>query len=270
MIYIKSYCYSKHELPFIISQLEESYNYVDKVCVYEYNYTHTGKKKEYEIYKVLHKIPKNLMEKLYYKKVDLTKYHVDSYTDETLCHKINEPIQRNWFFNDKNIKLNDDDIIIDVDCDEIIYSNNYKNLLDEVNSINNILAIKMNLFFFKNNYLWTNNVCKASGICKYKNIKNNVVTFKNLKIHQLRDSQYLSKGFYGAHMSWVMPIEDMVKKCYKTAHTRYRHLAKKEIMENAVKDKKYVFDLNRPFNIEELKYDDIRIPKYLQKKNIFD
>ena len=45
MIYIKSYCYSKHELPFIISQLEESYNYVDKVCVYEYNYTHTGKKK---------------------------------------------------------------------------------------------------------------------------------------------------------------------------------------------------------------------------------
>ena len=86
------------------------------------------------------------MEKLYYKKVDLTNYHVDSYTDETLCHKINEPIQRNWFFNDKNIKLNDDDIIIDVDCDEIIYSNNYKNLLDEVNSINNILAIKMNLF----------------------------------------------------------------------------------------------------------------------------
>ena len=64
MLYLKSYCYSKHELPFIITQLEESKEYVDKVCIYEYNYTHTGKKKEYEIEKVLHKIPKNLIEKL--------------------------------------------------------------------------------------------------------------------------------------------------------------------------------------------------------------
>jgi hypothetical protein len=269
MIYIKSYCYSKHELPFIISQLKESYNYVDKVCIYEYNYTHTGKKKEYEIDNVLHKIPKNLMEKLYYKKVDLTNYHVDSYTDESLCHKINEPVQRNWFFNDKDIILKDDDIIIDVDCDEIIYSEDYKKLLKEVKLLNNVLAIKMHLFFFKNNYLWTNNICKASGICEYKNIKNNYMKFGDLKIHHLRDSPYLSNGFYGAHMSWVMPIENMVEKCYKTAHTRYRHLADKKIMEDAVKDKKYVFDLNRPFNIKELKYDDHRIPKYLQKEDIF-
>jgi hypothetical protein len=269
MIYIKSYCYSKHELPFIISQLEESYNYVDKVCVYEYNYTHTGKKKEYEIYKVLHKIPKNLMEKLYYKKVDLTKYHVDSYTDETLCHKINEPIQRNWFFNDKNIKLNDDDIIIDVDCDEIIYSDSYPKLLNELNNKKNPLSIKLNQFFFKNNYLWEDCNFSSPAIYFYKDVQNISTKISDLHIKNLRDLNYKTNDIYGCHMSWVMPIEDMVTKCFKTAHTRYRHLAKKEIMEKAVKDKKYVFDLNRPFNIEELKYDDIRIPKYLQKDKIF-
>ena len=40
-------------------------------------------------------------------------------------------------------------------------------------------------------------------------------------------------------------------------------------MEDAVKDKKYVFDLNRPFNIKELKYDDHRIPKYLQRRYFY-
>ena len=42
MIYIKSYCYSKHELPFIIAQLQEGYKYIEKLILYEYNYTHTG------------------------------------------------------------------------------------------------------------------------------------------------------------------------------------------------------------------------------------
>jgi len=270
MIYIKTYCYSNHELPFIITQLEESKDYVDKLCIYEYNYTHTGQKKEYEIEKVLDQIPKHLIEKLYYKKVDLTDYNVNSYDDESLCHRINEPIQRNWFFNDEDIILKDDDIIIDVDCDEIIYSDDYKQLLNEVKLTNNVLAIKMHLFFFKNNYLWTNNICKASGICKYKNIKNNYINLGDLKIHYLRDSPYLSKGLYGCHMSWVMPIEDMVKKCYKTAHTKFRHLADPSILKDAIKEKKYIFDLKRPFNIEELKHNDVRIPKYLQKENIFD
>ena len=34
--------------------------------------------------------------------------------------------------------------------------------------------------------------------------------------------------------------------------------------------KKYIFDLNRPFNIKELNVNDDNIPIYLQKENIFD
>ena len=45
MIYIKTYCYNQHELPFLITQLQEGWDYIDKFCVYEYNFTHTGNKK---------------------------------------------------------------------------------------------------------------------------------------------------------------------------------------------------------------------------------
>ena len=42
MIYLKSYCYNKHELAFIIANLMEGYNFIDKLLLYEYNFTHTG------------------------------------------------------------------------------------------------------------------------------------------------------------------------------------------------------------------------------------
>ena len=75
---------------------------------------------------------------------------------------------------------------------------------------------------------------------------------------------------YGCHMSWVMPIEDMIKKIYSGAHTKYHHLAKKEILKKAINDKVYIFDLKRPFIIDELNINDVKIPLYLQKEDIFD
>jgi hypothetical protein len=270
MIYIKTYCYSKHELPFLISQLEESYDYVDKVCIYEYNYTHTGVKKEYDMEKVLQQIPETLREKLYYNTVDLTNYHVASANNEQLCHQINEPIQRNWFFNDKNIDLNDDDIILDVDCDEIIYRESYPKLINELTTHNQPFSIKLNQFFFKHNYLWTD--CKFSSptIYYYKMVKNNSKIIKQVKIKNLRDLPKKTESIHGCHMSWVMPVDCMVDKCFKTAHTRYKHLADANIMKKAINDKIYIFDTRRPFNIDELLLNDPRIPEYLQKENIFD
>ena len=115
MLYLKSYCYSIHELPFIIANLQEGYNYIDKLLLYEYNYTHTGIKKNYELEKVLYLIPDHLRKKLYYEKFDITKYVEYAYEDGPLIHNVNEPIQRSIVFNDPNITLNDNDIIIDHD-----------------------------------------------------------------------------------------------------------------------------------------------------------
>ena len=155
---------------------------------------------------------------------------------KVFCHSVNEKIQRNWFFNDPNISLKDEDIIISLDCDEIIYKHSYKNILQELN--NNILGIRMHVFFFKNTYLWTDNDWNACYICKYKNMKDHYTLIKNLKTYDLRFKGKPSKGLYGCHMSWVMPGQHMVEKCYKTAHTGFRHLAKVDIMKKAIKRKK--------------------------------
>ena len=70
-------------------------------------------------------------------------------------------------------------------------------------------------------------------------------------------------------MSWVMPIDDMLKKIYSGAHTKYHDLGKREILEKAIEEKKYIFDLKRPFNIVELDIKDSRIPFTLQKTDLF-
>jgi hypothetical protein len=269
MLYLKSYCYSKHELPFIITNLQEGFHHIDKLILYEYNYTHTGLKKDYEIEKVLHLIPIELKSKLLYKKIDLTNYIEYAVNDENKCHKINENIQRSWLFNDKDIVLNDEDIIIDIDIDEIIYRYSYNDLILELNQNNNPISIKLNQFFFKNNYLWSNLIFDAPAIYKYKMVKNININIKGILCKYQRYCSKKTSKIYGCHMSWVMPIQDMIKKIYSGAHTKYHHLGKKDILEKAIKEKKYIFDLKRPFNIIELNLKDTRIPIYLQEENIF-
>lgn len=270
MLYLKSYCYSKHELPFIIANLDEGFNHIDKLILYEYNFTHTGLPKEYEIEKVLHLIPENLKTKLVYKKIDLTNYTEYAVNDENTCHQVNENIQRSWLFNDDEIILQDDDIIIDIDIDEIVYASSYDDLILELNKANKPISIKLNQFFFKNTYLWSNLIFDAPAIYKYKMVRNMNKTVKGVVCKYQRYCSHKTSKIYGCHMSWVMPVDDMLKKIYSGAHTKYHHLGKREILEKAIEDKKYVFDLKRPFDIIELNITDVRIPTTLQRVELFD
>ena len=270
MLFLKSYCYSQHELPFIIANLHEGFEYIDKLILYEYNFTHTGITKEYEIEKVLHLIPQHLQSKLVYKKIDLTQYIEYAINDENICHQINENIQRSWLFNDKDIILNDDDIIIDIDIDEIIYKQCYEALIKEIQHSNVPISIKLNQFFFKNTYLWSNLIFDAPAIYKYSMVKDIKKNVKGIQCKYQRYCHRKTSNIYGCHMSWVMPINDMLKKIKSGAHTKYHHLGKYEILEKAIKEKKYIFDLNRPFNIVELDIKDHRIPFTLQKNELFN
>ena len=269
MLYLKSYCYSQHELAFVIANLIEGWDYIEKLCLYEYNYTHTGIKKDYELEKVIQHVPENLREKLYYKKIDLTNYVEYAYDNGPLIHRVNEPIQRSWLFNDPNFNLKDDDIIIDHDIDEIIYKNSYIPLIEELNKKGTPLSIKLNQFFFKNNYLWTNCNFSSPTIYKYNMVKNMNQVIKGINIKNLRDLPNKTSSIYGCHMSWIMPIENMLKKFHQYSHPEFRKFANKELLEKAIKDKVYVFDLKRPFIIDELNINDDKIPSYLQKENIF-
>tara|TARA_B100001173_G_scaffold220400_1_gene190807 strand:- start:3786 stop:4550 length:765 start_codon:yes stop_codon:yes gene_type:complete len=246
----------------------EGYDYIDKLLLYEYNFTHTGIPKNYELESLITLIPKHLQSKLYYKKVDITNYVEYAYENGPLIHEINEPIQRSWAFNDSNITFNNDDIIIDIDIDEIIYQSSYIPLIKELEEKNRPLSIKMNQFFYKNNYLWTDLIFTSPAIYKYNMTGSKII--KGLKIKNFRDVEIKTSKIYGCHMSWVMPVDYMLKKLHSYSHPEYRHFCDKKILEKAIEDKKYVFNLNRPFNIQELNINDPRIPIFLQKKNIFD
>lgn len=270
MLYLKSYCYSSHELPFIIANLEEGFDYIDKLLLYEYNYTHTGLKKEYYIEKLLDKIPEKLKTKLYYKTVILDNYIEYALNNEEVIHKINEPIQRSWAFNDPNINFNDDDIIIDIDIDEIIYKKSYTLLIEELKQKNIPLSIKLNQFFYKNTYLWEDCNFSSPTIYKYSMVKNKPKNIKGLKICNKRDLNKLTDNIYGCHMSWIMPTDYMIKKLYSYSHPKYRIFSDIDVLNKAINEKKYIFDKDISFKIDQLELNDIRIPKYLQKENIFE
>lgn len=269
MLFLKTYCYSKHELPFVIANLIEGYDYIDKMYLYEYNYTHTGIKKEYEMEKVLNEIPDALKCKLEYRKVDLSDVIEYAYENENVIHSINEPLQRSYFFNDENVVLNDSDIIIDHDVDEIIYRSSYSQLIDELHSFKCPLSIKLNQFFFKHMYLWTDCIFSSPTIYTYYMVKNNIQMIKGKKIQSLRDLSNKTKGIYGCHMSWVMPIDNMIIKLHSYSHPKYRKFADKNVLQHAIETKQYIFDTRRKFTIEVLDIKDPMIPSYLQKEVIF-
>jgi len=273
MLYLKCYCYSQHELPFVIANLKEGYNYIDKLVLYEYNYTHTGVKKDYQMEKVLHLIPSELRKKLDYKKIDISNYIIPAYNNEPgnpKIHNNNEPVQRSWFFNDKDYNLKDEDIIIDHDIDEIIYKDSYPLLIQELNNKKRPLSIKLNQFFFKHNYLWADCNFSSPTIYKYSMVRRNKRKIKNLRIQNLRDLSQKTNKIYGCHMSWVMPVDFMINKLHSYSHPEYRKFANLDLLEKAIKEKKYIFNSGVNFNINELELNDIRIPEYLQRENIFD
>ena len=59
MIYLKTYFYSEHEVPFLMLNLLEAYPYIDKFIICEYNYTHTGLKRKYIWNDIKHQLPHN-------------------------------------------------------------------------------------------------------------------------------------------------------------------------------------------------------------------
>ena len=111
--------YAPHELEFIIANLEECYDHIDKMIVCEFNINHTGVKREYEFLDLKDRIPEHLRDKLDYHACDVYDVTVRAYEDEPAIHRVNEPVMRSWFT--KLYEFNDNDIIISIDADEIIY-----------------------------------------------------------------------------------------------------------------------------------------------------
>lgn len=265
MVYIKTYCYSEHELDFIKAQLIESEGFVDKVIVYEYNVTHRGDYKPFRLSNLIAQIDPKLRERLIYRPVEINNISVET-KDPKLVHEINEPIQRSYFFNDKFFSLSSQDIIFDLDVDEIIYSKFYPILIKATRIFPFPIGLKLNQFFYRKNYLWCNAEFKSPTVYRFGSVLGKGRPLSNsFKLFHQRDVRFHFPIICGAHLSWVMPVEMMVRKLRSYAHPEYEKFASEEILQRAIENKEYIFNLNRPFTIEELSWSDSRIPLYLRE-----
>ena len=269
-ILLKTYCYSDHELPFIIAQLQEGFDHIEKMYVYEFNYTHTGLPKPYTMEPVLKHIPAALAAKLVYKKVDLSGIAVYAYDDEPLIHTVNEPLMRSWFFNDPSVRLTDDTVILDVDVDEIVYKSSYSALLTELLRRRTPLSIQCNQFYFRHNWLWTDCRFASPSIYFFGWVRDRRRTVKGRTVYLTRDLPAKTTGIYAVHMSWIMPVSYMQKKLVSYSHPKYRIYNDRAILESAIREKKYIFNPATPFTIAELDLADPRIPRYLARDEIFE
>ena len=204
--------YAPHELEFIIANLEECYNHIDKMIVCEFNINHTGVKREYEFLDLKDRVPEHLRDKLDYHACDIYENTIRAYNDEHSIHTVNEPVMRSWFT--KLYDFDDGDIIISVDADEIIDRRKLPDILDQVNS-KGIVRLKMRQFFYKKTYLWENKDFISPVACKYG--------FVNPKYpNNWRDTGSVTQGYVGCHFSWCMDVESMIKKLNCYGHPQYR------------------------------------------------
>lgn len=254
MIYFKTYFYAAYEIPFLILNLRESYNHIDKFVICEFNYTHTGLKRKYIWDQHKNKFPVELMDKVQYLAIDMSKVAKYAYNNEPVIHSINEPYMRGSFV--KYLKLQDNDIVISTDADEIIYGEKYPDLLKAVNKSGSI-CLTLHQFFYRINYHWASKPFRAPTIAKYR-------VMKGKYPNQWRYQGVNYPGCVGCHFSWCMTAEEMLHKmkCYSDS-PKYRHLEKLEILENAIATRTYPF-AKRDFKINIIDFDDKIIPKQMK------
>tara|TARA_B100000287_G_scaffold309414_1_gene292623 strand:- start:312 stop:1097 length:786 start_codon:yes stop_codon:yes gene_type:complete len=255
-IYLKTYCYAPHEVEFIEANLRECYPYIEKMIVCEFDINHTGMKREFIFQDLKERIDPSLVDKLDYHACSVYDHTVEAYDNEPAIHQVNEPVMRSWFT--KLYNFEESDIILSVDADEIIMGDKIPYIIDEVKKRGGV-SLKMRQFFYKKTYMW-----------KDKDWLSPMAAFYGLMNpkypNNWRDIGNSTSEYVGGHFSWCMTAEQMVHKLHTYSHPRYRFCADLELLNDAIENKKYPFDPNTKFDIEELSEDDERIPKSMRGK----
>ena len=199
-------------------------------------------------------VPEELSDKLDYHACEVYDITARAYEDEAAIHGVNEPVMRSYFT--KLYNFSDNDIIISIDADEILYGEQLPYIIEQV-SKQGAVRLKLRQFFYKKTYLWEGRDF-VSPIATYYGVMN--PKFPN----NWRDVGNVTEEYVGCHFSWCMGIEAMIHKLDTYSHPRYRFCADRDLLENSVANKTYPFDDNVSFDIRELPADDSLIPKSMR------
>jgi len=259
MVYLRTYFYTPFEIKWLKLNLLEAYDHIDKFIICEYNRYHTGRPREFIFHNYWEEFPAQYRDKIIYLKCYVQDEVVDAYNDEEAIQKINVPVFRSHFM--RCLEFSDDDIIIAVDADEVIYGDAYDYILHELSTNQasdpeNIVRLRLHQLFYKPTYLWNNLDFSAPVATYYR-------TFKDKYPCHWRNMGQITEKRVGCHFSWCMTPEEMVHKLYTYGHPRYRFCANRTLLEQAIQQKQYPFDPNRDFQICEISLNDAILPKHL-------
>ena len=238
---------------FLKMNLTEAYDHIDRFIICECNRTHTGRPNEllWHKEKLIEHFPEHLRDKILYLPCDVSKTTVEAYEDEEAIHRVNEPAMRSHFM--ERLDFNDDDIVISIDADEIIYEQAYEHIINET-VVHDLIRLNLHQFFWKMNYLWEGKDFTSAIAAKYK-------VFKNSYPCNWRDVGPVLPMKVGCHFSWCMHPEEMVDKLHTYSHPQYRKFADVDLLEKVIEKKEYPFDPNIQFDVRELEWHDEILPK---------
>lgn len=212
-IYLKTHFYQESEMPFLKINFLEGYKFFDKFIICEFNYSKTGIKKDFIDLNKHNIFSEEDYKKIEYHKIDLEneiKPAFDNNKESLINMKVhNEGLFRNYFTNLKDFE--EDDIIISVDADEIIYESFYKKILND--DIKFPSRLKMHNFHYK-----ITNLCEgfwsSAIVTKYKNSKDYYQTCSQgkVKFPNWRDEGEVTKDYCGCHFSWCFDNESIKNK----------------------------------------------------------
>lgn len=243
MIYLKTIFSAPNEIKYIKLNLEEAFDHIDKFIICEFNRTHTGVEREPIFNRYIDQFTENELKKIIYINADISKQAFLAVNDSDLAHK-NEQLMRGYFTS--QINLDNNDIVFSVDADEIIFGQYYDKIISKLGFFNKAVKLQLHQFYYRINYLWENNKFIAPTVCKAK-------YYKDRYPAQWRYDGKLFQYVAGCHFSWCLTIDDMITKLGMYAHhSDYGHLAKREILEEAVRNRTYPFDLSVDFRIKVL------------------
>lgn len=231
------------ELNFVIMNCIESRKLVDRVLVIEHDYSHSGKplKSSFLAHESeIRELSGNPLVEVHLLYIER---EVRKNATSSEATHFNENLIRKSFLSQCNISSKD--LIIAVDADEIIYRKFYrlvKIIRTVLPRIEVSFSLLMHQFFYKMNYLW-----------KEVRFRSPVLVSAGLAMNDsslLRDAGALLPFWAGCHFSWQLTVPQMINKLKNYAHSpEYQYLANEEILNDAIENRRYPFDLERPFTI---------------------
>lgn len=243
---LRTIFYAPSEIPFIKMNLWESREYIDLFVICEFNRTHVGTPREFIFDHYRDHIPQELQSKIHYLPADISHGVKLAEEDDGAQMHENETLMRDYFSS--LIDLQDEDIIISLDADEVLYRHMYWKIYDMIVSGGaKALLLPLHQFIYRMNYLWEDNIFWAPTVCR-KSFYNH-----SPKPHNWRYDGQRFPFFAGCHFSWQLSIDEMLTKLHSYAHRdKYPHLMNREALLAAVVNKAYPFDPDRPFFVKEL------------------